>query len=111
MERGHVALLGDGPADQIKGRFMLALLGGGNAEQMQAVGMARLSLQYLAIDRLGLGQAAGLVQPDAIDEQILQGSGVQFGPSRDRVRTALRAAIPRAARSRCDPSIARIAPL
>ncbi len=117
MERGHRAVFGDGAADQLDRRLVVAALGRRHPQQMQAVGVARLGLQHLAVSRFGFGQAAGLVQADAGDEQGLQGCRVQFKQSLNKVadRTSGRV-FHAAARSRCETgkarsSITRIAPL
>ena len=66
MEVGFVRQLGDGLADQVDGDFRLADLVGHDAQQIQGVGLARLLLEHLAIEGLGLLQIAGLMKLEGL---------------------------------------------
>ena len=61
---GDAGVDGDRPADQVDRRSQVAGLTGQDAQQMERIGMVGDLGQDLAIDRLRLGQPAGLVMPD-----------------------------------------------
>jgi hypothetical protein len=59
--------------DELDGVLMLPRLRGDQPEQMQRIGIARLALQELAIDDLGLAQPPGLVMLETSFEQWIHG--------------------------------------
>ena len=65
MVGGDVRFYRNGLADGVDGHAVLSGLMGERAQQMQGVGMARIQRQHLAIDTLGLDQAAGAMMPQA----------------------------------------------
>jgi hypothetical protein len=64
---------GERTADEGFGLFGLAGLVGEHAKQMQSIGVVRLGGEDLAIERLGLRQAAGLVQGGGVLETGVHG--------------------------------------
>ena len=62
---------GDRPADQLDRHVRATHLASERAEQVQCVGMIRNLGQDLAIDSLGLGQAAGLMMPQSDLDRLL----------------------------------------
>ena len=94
----------DCPADQFF-RFGLSVgLECGHAEQVKAVGVDRIDGQSLAVDMLGLRQAAGLMKRQRVTDQGLQRRGGELShpailSSRDRrLRFGASAIQPRIAR-------------
>ena len=58
---GSFGSLGDGLADQVDGDFRLPDFVGHDAEKVEGVGLAGMAAQHLTVDRLRLGQPAGLM--------------------------------------------------
>ena len=67
----------DGPADQLDRGIRMAHLVGQDTEKVECLGMIGGAGQDLAIERLGLGQAAGLMMPQGDVQRLVDG-----GPDR-----------------------------
>ncbi len=74
LEAWATALKANCGANELQGRVVLSDLEGQQAQQMQGVRVSRVSLEYLAIELLGLPQVAGVVAVD----RSLQGLGNCF---------------------------------
>ena len=71
MEVRNAAVQGDCLADQIKCLLVAAGMIGDDAEKVQAIDMAGLERQNLAVQWLGLGGAAGPVQGRRLGEDLI----------------------------------------
>ena len=75
MVRANRGIDGDRLPDHINSQFRPPCLDGGNSEQVQAVSMAGVNIQSLAVKAFGLGEPAGLMVLPSLGKDLLSGPG------------------------------------